>query len=70
MFFYVMAIFTEVMKVLRAKKYAKMKKNQPADSIDRLQAQAEAEKQGSSGGGSEPERSELENNCQVNYLSQ
>lgn len=53
----------EVMKVLRAKKHAKMKKNQQQESIDRLEA--EPEKQGSSGGGgSETRRSELENNCQ------
>ncbi|KAA8529529.1 hypothetical protein F0562_033673 [Nyssa sinensis] len=46
----------EVMKVLRAKKYAKMKKNQP-DSAEKLQR--DAEKQSSScqaeAGGSEPE---------------
>lgn len=48
------------MKVLRAKKYAKMKNHQP--TIDRLEA--EPEKQGSSGG-AEPGKSELDNNCQV-----
>lgn len=51
----------EVVKVLRAKKYAKMKKNQ-AESIVKLEAQPE--KQGSSGG-AETGKSELDNNCQV-----
>ncbi|KAL3501229.1 hypothetical protein ACH5RR_035678 [Cinchona calisaya] len=51
----------EVMKVLRAKKHAKMKKNQP-ESILKLDAQPE--KRGSKGG-AEPGKSELDNNCQV-----
>ncbi|XP_027153355.1 uncharacterized protein LOC113753410 [Coffea eugenioides] len=48
----------EVMKVLRAKKHARMKKNQ-AESIVKLEAQPE--KQGSSGG-AETGKSELDNN--------
>ncbi|KAK9276951.1 hypothetical protein L1049_006490 [Liquidambar formosana] len=47
----------EVMKVLRAKKYAKMKKHQP-ESVDKLQA--EPEKQ-SSGCEAQAGRSEVEN---------
>ncbi|CAI9092851.1 OLC1v1028193C1 [Oldenlandia corymbosa var. corymbosa] len=55
----------EVMKVLKAKKYAKMKNHQPA--IDKLESQL-PEKQGSSGG-AEPGKSELDNNCQVNLFT-
>lgn len=66
---FILVIGTEVVKVLRAKKHAKMKKNQQEESIDRLEA--EPEKQGSSGGGgSETGRSELENNCQASYFTQ
>ncbi|KAL3511250.1 hypothetical protein ACH5RR_030651 [Cinchona calisaya] len=50
----------EVMKVLRAKKHAKMKNQQ--ESIVKFEEQPG--KQGSSGG-TEPGKSELDNNCRV-----